>query len=175
MNDPDIECLYEGKYLRLMNWRTWEYVERPNVSGIAVILAITDDNRLLLVEQFRPPLQAGVIELPAGLVGDEPGREAEPIESAATRELLEETGYECRSIRIITEGPPSPGCTSEMITFLQAEGLKKTGPGGGDASENITVHAIAVDDVDDWLEAQRKTGKLIDPKIYTALYLAGRK
>ena len=94
MTDNQRRVLAEGKYLRLVAESGWEWVERLNASGAAVIAALTDDRRLVLVEQYRIPLHARVLDLPAGLVGDEPGAAGEAMIDAARRELFEETGYE---------------------------------------------------------------------------------
>ena len=63
--------------------RTWEAIERVNIGGIVVMVAVTPANTVLLERQFRPPLGRDVLELPAGLV--DPG---EAMESAARRELI---------------------------------------------------------------------------------------
>ncbi len=67
---PD-RVIAETKYLRFIDRDGWFFVERPNASGVAVIVAVTDEGRLLLVEQFRAALNQKVIELPAGLAGDD--------------------------------------------------------------------------------------------------------
>ena len=65
-----IKTIGTGRFLRLLSRDGWEYVERPNIRGIAVIVAVTDDAKLLLVEQYRASVDRRVISLPAGLVGD---------------------------------------------------------------------------------------------------------
>src|SRR5688572_20554979 len=106
----------EGKRVRLVRRADWEYVTRKKASGIVAILAVTDDGKLVLVEQYRPPVAKSVIELPAGLVGDEAGHEQEALSDAARRELLEETGYEAAAMEFLAEGAPSAGITDEIIT-----------------------------------------------------------
>ena len=64
------ETLFNGRYLRIRRRRHWEYAERTNASAAVIIVAITPEDRLLLVEQFRIPVDARSIEMPAGLVGD---------------------------------------------------------------------------------------------------------
>ena len=77
------------------------------------MVAVTAENELLLVEQYRPPPNARVIELPAGLAGDDDG--AETLTDAARRELLEETGYHAGSLVKVAEGPASAGATGCVI------------------------------------------------------------
>jgi ADP-ribose pyrophosphatase len=97
------------------------------------------------------------------------GQEGEDLANAARRELLEETGYEAAEMRQVAEGTPSAGITDEVITIYRATGLKKTGLGEGDGSEQITLHEIEVSRVVQWLEAQRAAGKLVDLKVYAGL------
>lgn len=169
-NSEDTKILAEGKYIRLIEKNGWEYVERLGISGIVGIAAVTDAGNLLLVEQYRPALAKYVIELPAGLAGDSPEFDGEDLSSAARRELLEETGYTASSMEFICEGPPSSGMCSEIITLFKASGLQKITPGGGDETEELIIHEIPVDGIHIWLEEQRLSGKLIDLRIYTALF-----
>jgi ADP-ribose pyrophosphatase len=165
------EVLFEGRYLRLKRKGHWEFVERCRTSGIVAILAITNDQELILVEQLRAPVNAKVIELPAGLVGDIMGKEHESLRIAAKRELLEETGYEAEQMEYLMEGPPSAGLSSEVVTFFRARGLRKISDGGGDKAENIIVHAIPVAALRPWLTGKAMAGFLVDYKIYAALFL----
>jgi ADP-ribose pyrophosphatase len=166
------ETILDRKHLSLMRRGHWEYVSRKGVCGIVAIVAVTDDGKLVLVEQYRPPVDANVIELPAGLAGDLPGESTEPLENAARRELMEETGYEAAEMRRVADGTPSAGITDEVITLFVAKGLKKTGEGAGDGSEQITLHEVPLREVEGWLAQQRKAGKLVDLKVYGGLYFA---
>jgi len=171
MNESDdAETLFETKYLRLVRRNGWDFVERKNICGIVVIVAVTDRDELLLVEQYRAPVAGRVIELPAGLAGDTPGEEDEPLENAASRELLEETGYRADRLVRLFHGPPSPGITSEELTFYFADGVHRVGAGGGDASEQIIVHAVPLRAVPSWLAEQARQGKRVDVKVYAGLY-----
>jgi len=175
MDKQGVEVLFQGRHIRLLRKGNWEYIERRNITGIVSILPVTDDGKIVLIQQFRQPLGKDVIELPAGLVGDTLSQEDESLEAAAMRELLEETGYQAQAMEFITAGPPAPGSTSEVITLFRAKGLKKVGPGGGDGSEDIKVIEIPLQDAHEWLEdAEKNKNVLIDPKIYTGLYFAGR-
>jgi ADP-ribose pyrophosphatase len=162
--------LHTGKFLALIQEGHWEYVDRVNATGAAIILAVTDDQKVLLVEQYRIPVHARTIELPAGIVGDEAGGSRESQAEAARRELLEETGYAAAKIEILTTGAASSGLTSEVVTLFKASGLRRAGKGGGVAHEDITVHEVPLAGVDTWLAAKAEAGVLIDPKIYAGLY-----
>ncbi|MEJ8567085.1 NUDIX hydrolase [Elongatibacter sediminis] len=161
--------LYAGRYLGLRDSGGWEFATRTNASAVAVLVAVTGDDEILLVEQFRVPVGRTVIELPAGLVGDLDDPHEELL-TAARRELVEETGYEASDVSAILTCPSSAGMTDEMITFVRATGLRRVGDGGGDASEAITVHRVPMARVDAWLAGRLAEGTPLDPKIYTALY-----
>jgi len=166
------QVLFEGKYLRLLRKGKWEFVERTGSTGIVVLVPLTENGELVLVEQLRPPIGKQVIELPAGLVGDIQGAEDEDLEVAARRELLEETGYEAGDLELLTEGPISAGLSTEIITVYLARGVKKVGPGGGDDSEDIIFHAVPLSEVGEWLAEKESQGILADAKVYSGLYFA---
>lgn len=170
-----LETLHRGRHLSLVRRGHWEFATRHGATGVVALVAVTDDAKLLLVEQARPPIGKRAIELPAGLAGDIAGAESELLETAARRELLEETGYEAQEVRFLTEGPSSAGLTDEMITFFLMTGLTKTGDGGGDASEDIVVHEVPLAEMPDWLENRRRAGCAIDPKIYVGLFWMDHK
>ena len=164
---------YQGRYLSLLENNGWEYTSRSNASGVVVIIAVTDREEILLVEQHRPPVGRSVIELPAGLVGDVLDRNESKLEAAA-RELEEETGFEADRLELLMEAPSSAGMTDEIVTFVLARGLRRTGPGGGDASEDIRVHVVPLGQADDWLKVQAEAGRYLDPKIFAGLYWVAR-
>jgi ADP-ribose pyrophosphatase len=165
--------LGEGKYVRLVSENGWEYATRPNVTGIVVVVAITDEGKLLLVEQPRMAVHNRVLELPAGMVGDvEAG---ETLAAAAGRELIEETGFAAREMVLLAEGPIAVGMSDEIVSFFHARGLTRVGPGGGDEHEDITVHEVPVADVRPYLTARAAEGRYVDPKIYAGLFLAGAR
>ncbi len=166
--------LYTGKFLRLLRNAHWEYVERINSRGAGFIIARTDADELVLVEQYRMPLQTRTIELPAGIIGDEDAHRDESVEASALRELEEETGFRGRSARIVFSGPTAPGMTAEMAYFVRVEGLQRVGPGGGVAGEDITVHVVPLAQLDAWLDARQADGMLVDARILAARQLLTR-
>jgi ADP-ribose pyrophosphatase len=165
---------YRGRYLGIRERDHWEFATRTNASAVAALVPVTDRQELVLVEQFRIPVQAQVIELPAGLVGDLQDPE-ESVLTAARRELEEETGYRADRLTHLITCPSSAGLSDEMVIILLAEGLQQTGPGGGDASEDITVHRVPLATASAWLAAAMQEGKQLDPKIYAALYWLERR
>ena len=133
-----------------------------------------DRGHLICVEQARPPVGADVLEVPAGLVGDD-GDANEPHETAARRELLEETGYEAAHWEQVAIGPPSAGLSDEVVTFFRATGLTRTGPGGGVDGEQIALHRVPLDAADAWIAGWSRTkGRLVDPKVWAALWFLRR-
>ncbi len=171
-NENERRILAEGRFVRMVEDGGWEWAERVKVAGVVAVAAVTPDRKLVLTEQYRRPVAARVVDLPAGLAGDVAGAEDEPLLTAAQRELMEETGYESARWELVTEGPSSPGMTNEMITFFFARSARRLGPGGGDGSEDIEVHVVPLDSLRPWLETKRAAGVLIDPKAYAGAYLA---
>ncbi len=168
------DAAYLGRYLGIRERNGWEFATRTNATGVVVIVAVTANAEIVLVEQHRIPVEQNVIELPAGLVGDQ-GDPDEPLDLAAERELWEETGYRADRLRLIAHCPSSAGLTDEVLTIFLAENARREGPGGGDASEDITVHTVPLDQVDRWLAAAQSAGKGFDPKVYAALYWLERR
>ena len=160
---------YRGRYLSLLERDRWEFVTRPNAHAVAVLVAVTPEDEIVLVEQYRRPVDSRVVELPAGLVGDVHGP-GEPVLEAAGRELVEETGFEAASLELLMQCPTSSGMTDEVISFVLARGLRRVGPGGGDASEDIETHVVPLATVDAWLKRKQDEGLPLDPKIFAALY-----
>lgn len=175
VTSPPDEVLAQTSHLRFVTRGGWSYVERTTASGVVCIVATTRDNRIVLVEQYRPPVAGRVIELPAGLCGDLADQAEEPLEVAAMRELLEETGYRATRMRNVATVASSAGMTNEVVTFFVADDIEKVASGGGDESEDITIHEIPLDQIDDWLHRAQETGKLVDARVYGGLYFLQRQ
>jgi ADP-ribose pyrophosphatase len=168
--DETPQPLYQGHWLSLRQRGRWEYVERNNPGGAVIIVAVTPDDRVLFVEQYRVPIRQFTIEMPAGLVGDLAGQEQESALLAARRELEEETGWRCERVEFIHAGPSSSGMSTEQVAFVRALDLVKVGPGGGDETENIVVHEIPRAEAGAWLFARAAAGYSIDPKLFAGLW-----
>lgn len=163
------EIRWAGRFITARTCGKWEYVTRARGIRAAVILAIDEEGCVLLVEQFRVPLGKPCIELPAGLIGDDEGKEGEDASDAARRELEEETGYTAGRMENLGEFYSSPGMISESFTLLRARDLVRIGPGGGTEGENITVHRVALGDLPDFIESARARGLGIDVRLLLLL------
>ena len=134
--------LHEGKVFRLLHEeirlpsglrQAIDVVEHP---GAVAVLAVDDEQRVLLVRQYRHALSDWTVELPAGRLE----RDEEP-EMAARRELEEETGFVAKSWKHYRTIVPAPGFCSERIHIFLARGLREVEGGGlpADADEEIEI------------------------------------
>ncbi|HEY6942469.1 NUDIX hydrolase [Dokdonella sp.] len=167
----ETETLCNGKWLRLKRRGRWEYAERTNPGGGVMIIAVTPEDRILFVEQYRPAIECMTIEMPAGLVGDVASSADESAVDAAHRELVEETGYRARRIDFLMSGPTSAGMSNEILAFVLARDLERVDQGGGDETEEITVHEVARHEAAAWLVEKINAGYSIDPKMFAGLYM----
>lgn len=165
--------LYEGDWLRLVRIGHWESCERTHGQGMAVIvIAVTPADEVLFVEQYRVPLGARTIEMPAGLVGDDHAQDT--LVDAARRELIEETGWSPGKVDVLLVGPTSSGMSNERIAFVRARELAKVGEGGGVDNENITVHTVPRADAPRWLMQKQAEGFELDLKLWAGLWMIER-
>ncbi|MEP6714838.1 MAG: NUDIX hydrolase [Terriglobia bacterium] len=99
-------------------WQIKRSVVRHN--GSAVMMAVDDKARVLLVRQYRLPAEQFLWELPAGKIDD-----GEKASQAAKRELIEETGLRAKTWKKLTTFYPSPGFLQEKMTIFLATDLKQ--------------------------------------------------
>ncbi|WP_028548752.1 NUDIX hydrolase [Paenibacillus sp. UNC451MF] len=133
-----------------------EIVKHP---GAVAVLALKDD-RMLVVEQYRKPLEKSQIEIPAGKL--DPGEE--PLE-AAKRELEEETGFKAGSIKHIASFYTSPGFADEILHLYVADDLVK-GEVHLDEDEFLECESITLEQAKEYIKEQR----ISDAKTITAVY-----
>jgi ADP-ribose pyrophosphatase len=133
--------LYQGKILSLKldvlhqhPPLTLEIVEHKNA---AVILALTEEDSILLVKQYRPAIDEIVIELPAGIL-----EEHETPLDTAQRELQEETGYFAHKMTPLTGFYASPGFCTEYISLFLAQKLERK-PKTPDPDEAIDLLVVS--------------------------------
>jgi ADP-ribose pyrophosphatase len=156
-----MNVIFEGKHVIVIERDGWEFVERKKGKEAVAVIAVTENDEVILTEQYRRPVDARVIDWPAGLVGDENDDDAP---TTAKRELEEETGFTCESVEFLAKGPTSPGITSEILSFYRARGVRRQGTG----EEEIVVHVVRRADAEDWL--RKREGVLIDLKVWGGLY-----
>ncbi|WP_070121599.1 NUDIX domain-containing protein [Bacillus marinisedimentorum] len=148
------QVIYEGKIIdlklqevRLPNGKTSkrEIVKHP---GAVAVIACTDEGRLILVRQYRKPMDRVMVEIPAGKL--EPGEE--PLVTAK-RELEEETGYIADSLEKIISFYTSPGFADELVHLYEAKGLKKgDGTAVLDADEFVDVMEVTLQEAGQLIE-----------------------
>jgi ADP-ribose pyrophosphatase len=169
--DADLpeQIMWEGRFITAKKRGRWEYVGRARGIRAAAIIALDRDadgtRHVILVSQYRVPLGRFCLEIPAGLVGDDEGKEGEAALDAAARELEEETGYRAGKLEILGEFYSSPGMVSECFTLLRASDLAKVSAGGGTASENIEIHRVALRDLSRFVDEWRRAGHAVDVRI----------
>ncbi|TKD69928.1 NUDIX domain-containing protein [Pseudalkalibacillus hwajinpoensis] len=163
------ETIYEG---RIINVRV-EDVELPNGKqskrelidhpGAVAVIAITSDNKVLAVRQYRKALGKAIVEIPAGKL--EPG---EKPEVTAVRELEEETGYTCEALDKIISFYTSPGFANELVHLYVAKGLEKKGEQAADEDEFLDVLHLSLEEMEEMLKKE----EIHDAKTaYALMYL----
>ena len=160
--DAPLQMVWQGKYISVCKRGRWEYVSRTGSTNAVVILA-EHDGKIILIEQYRVPVGARCLELPAGLVGDE-DKDA-TVDDTAVKELEEETGFTCERVERLGEFHSSPGMVAESFTLVRAHGIRKVGKGGGDEHEDIAVHLVAREDIPEFVQRRREAGTSIDVKL----------
>jgi ADP-ribose pyrophosphatase len=166
------ETLFQTRWLSVHRIGNWDFVERPNADCCVCVLAVTPADEIVLVEQFRPPVGSRVIEIPAGLVGDDESHPGETIADTARRELLEETGYHAGTVTPLLSSPTSAGMTSETTHVFLATDLERHHDGGGIGSEDIRVHLVPHTELRARFKQWERDGFTLDFKIHAALWAA---
>ncbi|MFD2630754.1 NUDIX hydrolase [Oceanobacillus kapialis] len=162
--------IYEGKVVDLRvdevslpNGKTTkrELIKHP---GAVAVIAITKENKILFVEQYRKPLEKSLVEIPAGKV-----EHGEAPEVTAKRELEEETGYTTGELSFVTSFYTSPGFADELMhIYITDEVEKMEEPIGSDEDEFVDVLELTLDEAKELVEQER----IHDAKTtYAILYL----
>lgn len=139
-----------------------EVVRHP---GAVVVLAVTDDRRIVLIRNYRLALESWVWELPAGTM--EP---PEPADCCASRELEEEAGFRAGLVEPIGEFYTTPGMTDELMHAFLATDLSSV-PRRLEADERIDVQLMPIEHIQEMI----LDGTLRDAKSSLAILLASQK
>lgn len=138
-----------------------EIIKHP---GAVAIIALTDDNKIVMVEQYRKALERTIVEIPAGKLekGEEPA-------VCARRELEEETGYVCEKLELLVSFYTSPGFADEIVHVYMATGLtQKEDSAALDEDEFVNLEELTLDEAIQYIKEQ----KIYDAKtIYAVQYL----
>jgi len=129
--------------------------------GGAVVVPVKDDGKIILVKQFRYPLQKTLIELPAGKLD----KGEDPL-ICATRELEEETGYRAKEIKKLGEIYTAPGYCTEVLHIYFAGGLIPGNHNREEGEMGMEILELSVQEI----ESLILSGKITDAKTIVGIY-----
>ncbi|WP_026694748.1 NUDIX hydrolase [Peribacillus kribbensis] len=144
---------------------TREIIKHP---GAVAIIALTPENKILLVEQYRKAMERTLVEIPAGKL-----EKGEDVMDSARRELEEETGYVCDSLEYVSGFYTSPGFADELVHIFYASGLtRKEDSAPLDEDEFVEVLELTLPEALEYVKNQ----KIYDAKtVYAIQYLQLRE
>ncbi|MBM7569756.1 NUDIX domain-containing protein [Aquibacillus albus] len=162
--------IFEGRIVKLQvdevtlpNGKTSkrEIIKHP---GAVAVIAVTNDNRIVFVEQYRKPLEKSIFEIPAGKL-----EHGENPEYTAKRELEEETGYTTDQLELVTSFYTSPGFADELIYIYFTDRLIPLDESKAlDEDEFVDVIELTLDEAEELVGRQQ----IHDAKTeYALLYL----
>jgi len=153
--------VFRGRLLSL-NLERWPGGEREVVHhpGACAIVALPDDDDVILVRQLREAVRRRLLEIPAGILDVDGERDAD----CAARELFEETGYRASEVEPLTTILTSPGFADERIALYLARAEPADGPG----EEGVEVVRMQLERAVTLID----TGEIVDAKTVTGLLLA---
>jgi ADP-ribose pyrophosphatase len=160
------EMIFEGKVVKLQldkvrlpngKTATRELIKHP---GAVAVLALTDDNKMIVVEQYRKPLERSIVEIPAGKL-----EQGEDPSVCAKRELQEETGFSAKQINHLCSFYTSPGFADELLHLYIANGLSE-GESRPDEDEFLDYRAISLNEAYEMIQS----GDIRDAKTIMAIY-----
>ncbi|KAB7708851.1 NUDIX domain-containing protein [Bacillus aerolatus] len=151
------DIIFEGKVIQLQvdgvelpdgKQAKREIIKHP---GAVAILALTNEGKIVLVEQYRKALERSIVEIPAGKL-----EKGEGPEATARRELEEETGYVCQNMKLLQSFYTSPGFADEIVYLYIAEGLtQKEERLMPDEDEFVELMEVTLEEAEKLLEDQR--------------------
>lgn len=151
------EKIFDGRIVKLRvdevelpngKTSTRELIKHP---GAVALIAVTDEKKIVLVEQYRKPMEKALVEIPAGKLdaGEDP-------KDCAIREMEEETGYECEVIEPLISMYTSPGFADEIVHLFVAKGLKKKENARGlDEDEFVDILEVTLEEALELIRDER--------------------
>ena len=164
------KIIFANKWVQLVQEGDWFYARRPQGTRHVLVLAVTSEEEVVLVEQHRVPVGGRTIELPAGMF-----KEGEGLLNAAARELEEETGYRGRDLVVVGAFVTSPGITDERAHVVVVKDAVRVSEGGGliHEGERTTTHVVRLSNLKLFLEGFSEAGGHVSSSIYAALAVGG--
>jgi len=136
--------------------------------GAVAVVAVTDDDRVVLVHQYRPALDGWILEVPAGTCDVE----GEPDEVTAGRELAEEVGYAASRLDLLARCAVTPGFCDEFVSVFLATGLTPVPTGRQGIEERyMRVEPIPLERFDQMVD----DGSIVDATTILGVGLAKRR
>jgi ADP-ribose pyrophosphatase len=168
------ETKFEGRWLRFEEItykdakdkiRKWENVSRTTNGAVVIIAKIKQSNEIILIRQYRPPVDNYMVEFPAGLID-----KGEELGITALRELMEETGYEGKIKEITEPVYSSPGLSNESLAFVFVEvdenlSINKNPEQKVEPTEDIEVMLVDAAKLNAFILEKIKAGDYIDAKL----------
>lgn len=133
-------------------------LENPNWVNI---IPVTTDKKVILIEQFRHGIEKLTLEIPGGMVD-----EGEEAEFAATRELLEETGWQPRKVVFLGKSHPNPAIQNNEVFHFLALDCEKVKETAFDTTESIETKLFPLDEIPDLI----RNGEITHSLVLNAFY-----
>ncbi len=137
---------------------TFFVVENPDWVNI---IGLTKDKKVILIEQFRHGAEEIILEIPGGMIDD-----GEDAETAAKRELLEETGYSSEKFVYLGKSRPNPAIQDNLIYHFLALDCEKTGETNFDENESVVTKLFSFDEIPALIKDEKITHSLVITAFY---------
>ena len=132
---------------------TFFVIENPDWVNV---IALTKDEQVVLIEQFRHGIEQMTLEIPGGMVDDD-----EDPQAAATRELIEETGYKPREVVFLGKSHANPATHNNLVYHYLALDCEKVQEVEFDSTESIVTSLVSLDEIPELITSEKITHSLV--------------